>query len=107
MTSSDKMSKTVHITSTAQLSSLISSSTIVVADCKFDAPPPHHSVAYPPGITDTAAPKVYADWCGPCKQIAPIYEQLSVQLSRPSKITFAKVDVEKQQELAGAYGVNA
>lgn len=50
---------------------------------------------------------VYADWCGPCKQIAPMYEQLSAQLSRPQKITFAKVNTEEQQEIAGTYSVRA
>ncbi|ERF68049.1 hypothetical protein EPUS_06439 [Endocarpon pusillum Z07020] len=76
------MSKTVHIESTAQFSSLIASSKIVVAD-------------------------FHATWCGPCKQIAPMYEQLSAQLSRPQKITFTKIDVDQQQELAGSYGVTA
>ena len=50
---------------------------------------------------------VYADWCGPCKAIAPIYEQLSAQLSRPQKITFVKVDIERQKEIAQKYGVTA
>lgn len=50
---------------------------------------------------------VYADWCGPCKQIAPLYEQLSAQLSRPNKVTFTKVDTEKQAELAQTYKVTA
>jgi len=76
------MSKTVHIESTAQFSALLSSSTIVVAD-------------------------FYADWCGPCRQIAPIYEQLSAQLSRPNKITFAKVNTDQQVDLARSYGVKA
>jgi thioredoxin len=49
----------------------------------------------------------YADWCGPCKQIAPMYEQLSQQLTRPNKISFTKIDVDQQAELASAYGVTA
>ena len=36
-----------------------------------------------------------------------MYEQLSAQLSRPNKITFTKINVDKQQELARAYGVTA
>ena len=75
-------SKTVQIESTTQFSNLLSSSAIVVAD-------------------------FYADWCGPCKQIAPIYEQLSEQLSRPNKITFAKINTDRQQELSQAYSVRA
>ncbi|KAL9127333.1 MAG: hypothetical protein Q9217_003772 [Psora testacea] len=50
---------------------------------------------------------VYADWCGPCKAIAPIYEQLSVQLSRPDKITFTKVNTDKLRDVARAYNVTA
>ena len=76
------MAQIVHIESTQQFSSLLSSSSIVVAD-------------------------FYADWCGPCRQIAPIYEQLSSQLSRPNKITFTKINTDQQQELAKAYGVTA
>ena len=76
------MSKTVHIESTSQFSNLLASSSIVVAD-------------------------FYADWCGPCKQIAPIYEQLSAQLSRPNKITFTKINTDNQQDLARSYGVTA
>ncbi|KAH0563316.1 hypothetical protein GP486_002109 [Trichoglossum hirsutum] len=74
------MPKTVHITSEAQFTSLISSSTIVVVD-------------------------FYAEWCGPCKVIAPMYESLSARLSRPGKITFAKVDVDRQQGIALKYEV--
>lgn len=50
---------------------------------------------------------VYADWCGPCKTINPLYEQLSAQFSRTGKVTFVKVDTEKSQELSLKYGVSA
>lgn len=93
-----KMSKTVHIESTAQFSSLIASSKIVVADCMEEKPRMYHRAL-------TKA--VHATWCGPCKQIAPMYEQLSAQLSRPQKITFTKIDVDQQKELARSYGVTA
>ncbi|KAL8954038.1 MAG: hypothetical protein Q9222_000095 [Ikaeria aurantiellina] len=75
------MSKTVLISSTSHFNQLLGSSKIVVAD-------------------------FYADWCAPCKAISPIYEQLSAQLSRPQKITFAKVDTERQKEIAQTYGVS-
>ncbi|KAL8827068.1 MAG: hypothetical protein Q9191_003409, partial [Dirinaria sp. TL-2023a] len=49
----------------------------------------------------------YADWCAPCKAIGPHYEQLSAQLSRSQKVTFAKVNTDHQQEIAQRYGVTA
>src|SRR5690606_13873993 len=39
----------------------------------------------------------WADWCGPCKQFAPIYEKAS---GEHEDITFAKVDTEAEQQLA-------
>lgn len=50
---------------------------------------------------------VYADWCGPCKAIAPLYEQLSASLSRPNIITFTKVNTDTQQQVAQTYGITA
>lgn len=50
---------------------------------------------------------VYADWCGPCKQIAPVYEQLSKSLSVPNRVTFVKVNSDNLSEVAAEYGVSA
>ncbi len=47
----------------------------------------------------------YADWCGPCKQIAPVLEELAKEYD--GKITIYKVDTEKQKELAGAFGIRS
>ena len=109
------MSKTVQIGSKSQFDSLLQSSKIVVTDCKQASLPSLNLLlegAYlQAGLckkdTLIRSYKVYADWCGPCKQIAPIYEQLSVQLSRPNKITFAKVNTDQQLEVAQQYGVTA
>lgn len=46
----------------------------------------------------------WADWCGPCKQFAPIYEQVSEQ---HPEVTFAKVDTEAEQELAAAANITS
>lgn len=46
----------------------------------------------------------WADWCGPCKQFAPIYEEVSEQ--HPD-VTFAKVDTEAEQELAAAANISS
>jgi thioredoxin 1 len=46
----------------------------------------------------------WAEWCGPCKRFAPIFEQASDQ---HADVTFAKVDTEDQPELAARYGVTS
>ncbi len=47
----------------------------------------------------------YADWCGPCKMIAPVLEELSQEYE--GKIDIFKVNTEEQQELAGAFGIRS
>lgn len=47
----------------------------------------------------------YADWCGPCKMIAPILEQLSEEYG--DKINIYKVDTEVEQELSAAFGIKS
>ncbi|KAG4029813.1 hypothetical protein MFRU_014g01120 [Monilinia fructicola] len=72
----------VHIESSMQFSKLLGSSTIVVSD-------------------------FYADWCGPCKAIAPTYESLATKHSKPNRVTFTKINVDNQQSIAQRYGVRA
>lgn len=50
---------------------------------------------------------VYADWCGPCKMIAPTFESLATKFSKPGKITFCKINTDSQQAVAQAHGVRA
>jgi len=45
----------------------------------------------------------WAEWCGPCKMIGPIIDQLSVELQ--GKIKIAKVNVDESPELAGKFNV--
>ena len=47
----------------------------------------------------------YADWCQPCKMVAPILEELSKEYE--GKINIYKIDTEDQQELAGAFGIKS
>lgn len=49
----------------------------------------------------------YADWCGPCKTIAPVFQALAEKETKPGKLQFVKVDVDAQQEVAKKYGVSA
>jgi thioredoxin 1 len=47
----------------------------------------------------------YADWCGPCKMVAPILEELSGEYK--GKINIYKIDTEAEQELAMAFGIRS
>lgn len=47
----------------------------------------------------------YADWCGPCKMIAPILEELAQEYD--GEIIIYKIDTEKEQELAAAFGIRS
>lgn len=47
----------------------------------------------------------YADWCGPCKMIAPILEELAEEYA--DKMYVYKVDTESEQELAAAFGIRS
>ena len=45
----------------------------------------------------------WAEWCGPCKMIAPVIDQLSVELQGKMKV--AKINVDESPQLAGLYNV--
>lgn len=47
---------------------------------------------------------LWASWCGPCRMFAPIFQAAA---TRHPDITFAKVDTEREQSLAGYLGVQA
>lgn len=44
----------------------------------------------------------WADWCGPCKMIAPLVEEIS---EKHTEITFCKVNVDDEPAIAAAYGI--
>jgi thioredoxin 1 len=46
----------------------------------------------------------YADWCGPCKQLMPILEQVSQE---QKDVVFCKINVDQNEELSRAYGVRS
>jgi thioredoxin 1 len=45
----------------------------------------------------------FAEWCGPCKMMAPIFEEVSAKFD--GKVKFAKLDLDEANETAGKYGV--
>jgi len=47
----------------------------------------------------------YADWCGPCKMVAPILEELSEEYA--GKVNIYKIDTEAEKELAAAFGIQS
>ena len=47
----------------------------------------------------------YADWCGPCKMVAPVLEELSDEYK--DQLTIYKVDTEKEMELSSIFGIRS
>jgi thioredoxin len=47
----------------------------------------------------------YADWCGPCKMVAPVLEELSEEYE--GKVKIYKIDTESEQELASIFGIKS
>lgn len=47
----------------------------------------------------------YATWCGPCKAVAPVLEELAKEYD--GKLYIYKVDVDQEQELAGIFGISS
>ncbi|KAK1657869.1 thioredoxin [Colletotrichum godetiae] len=72
----------LHATNLTEFTNLLSSNTYLVAD-------------------------FYADWCGPCHAIKPIYESLSNTHGQPGSLVFVKVNVDSAQDIARRYGVTA
>ena len=76
------MANITHIDSSSQFESLLSSNQYVIVD-------------------------FHAVWCGPCHMIAPVFEKLAKQHSKPDSIAFVKVDVDQQEDIARKYGITA
>ena len=70
-------------------------STVKVTDASFDK-----------DVLQASGPVLvdfWAEWCGPCKQIAPALEQIADELG--AKVTIAKLDIEESPTTPSRYGV--
>lgn len=61
-------------------------------------------------VTDNSVSKptvidFYADWCGPCRQIAPLFDQLADKYD--DRIVFKRVNVDESEQLAAQYGITS
>ncbi len=70
-------------------------STIAVSDANFET-----EVLSAPGVTIT---DLWAEWCGPCKRLAPIIEEIGAEYSGQIKVT--KLDVDENPDVPGRYAV--
>ena len=78
----------------AMLSSL--TEPIVLTDSNF-----HSEISrYPVLLVDFWAP-----WCGPCRMVSPIIEQLAKEYS--GKVAFGKVNVDENQRISSAFGIQS
>ncbi|EEY16232.1 conserved hypothetical protein [Verticillium alfalfae VaMs.102] len=57
--------------------------------------------------TNVVVADFYADWCGPCKAIAPHFEKMANEYSKPKKAAFCKINVDTQSTISRAHGVSA
>ncbi|AEO57311.1 hypothetical protein MYCTH_2303313 [Thermothelomyces thermophilus ATCC 42464] len=48
-----------------------------------------------------------AQWCPPCKAIAPLFHKLAAEYARPGALAFARVDVDEASEVAAKFGISA
>jgi thioredoxin len=47
----------------------------------------------------------YADWCGPCRMVAPIMKELAKEYK--DRLIIYKIDIERERELASAFGIRS
>ncbi len=70
----------IHITSEEEFKNIVASTPVVVVD-------------------------FFADWCGPCKMLAPKFEQLAQENAQNAKAKFVKVNADDFEDLSSELGV--
>lgn len=93
-----KHKKLAELQKEAATKAMMSSITepIVLTDSNFAS----EVTKYPIMLVDFWAP-----WCGPCKMVSPIIEQLSREYS--GKVAFGKVNVDENQRIAASFGIQS
>jgi thioredoxin 1 len=85
-----------EMTKSAELSLELPNKPVVVTDATIDAA----AGQYPLFILDC-----WAEWCGPCRMIGPIIEQLAVEMK--GKVVFGKLNVDENMQTANKYRISA
>ncbi len=66
------------------------------------------SQTFPPEVIGSGQPVLvdfWAEWCGPCKMLGPVLDELATEYAGKAKI--AKVNIDDHQDLAGQFGIRA
>ena len=67
-----------------------------------------NSTAFPQEVLQSELPVLvdfFAEWCGPCRMLSPVMQELSVKYE--GKVKFVKLNVDHAPELANSFGINS